>query len=128
MKKMKQNLQAQRDENARLKRDYERSCNEMKHEFEEIKAEMESTWKEQQSLHEAQLERIKHSYEKRLEFETTKNEDLKRENELLKQKITRIKDVFIDPSEHRGGNRIPVALNNTPSVAMSQQPHQDVHP
>ena len=91
----------------------------MKQEFEEIKAEMESTWKEQQSLHEAQLERMKHSYEKHLEFEKTKNEDLKRENELLKQKITRIKDVFIDPSEHRGNVRTTVAaLNNTPSVAM----------
>lgn len=71
----------------------------MKQEFEEIKAEMESTWKEQQSLHEAQLERLKYNYEKRLEFETVKNEDLTKENELLRQKITRIKDVFVDSSE-----------------------------
>ena len=71
---------------------------------------------------------MKHSYEKRLEFETTKNEDLKRENELLKQKITRIKDVFIDPSEHRGNVRTTAALNNRASVVMIQQPHQDVHP
>ena len=70
----------------------------MKSEFEEIKAEMEQTWSEQQNVHEAQIERMKHNYEKRLEFEAMKNDDLTRENELLRQKITRIKDVFIDNS------------------------------
>ena len=50
-------------------------------------------------MHEAQIERMKHNYEKRLEFEAVKNDDLTRENELLRQKITRIKDVFIDSTD-----------------------------
>ena len=75
------------------------SCNEMKAEFEEIKLEMEATWAEQQTLHESQLERMRHNYEKRLEFEGVKNDDLRKENELLRQKIARIKDVFIDSAE-----------------------------
>lgn len=47
------------------------------------------------------MERLKYNYEKRLEFESVKNEDLTKENELLRQKITRIKDVFVDSSEQR---------------------------
>ena len=52
LKKVKSHLEQSQAENARLKRDYERSCTEMKAEFEEIKIEMESTWSEQQSIHE----------------------------------------------------------------------------
>ena len=116
LKRAKTQLAQARDENGRLKREYEYSCNEMKSEFEEIKAEMEQTWNEQQSLHDDQMERLKHNYEKRLEFEACKNDDLTKENELLRQKITRIKDVFVDTSEQRGR---PQNHN---------QMHQDVHP
>ena len=51
------------------------------------------------------MERLKFNYDKRLEFETVKNDDLTKENELLRQKITRIKDVFIDGNEQRA--RVP---------------------
>jgi len=51
LKRVKGQLAGSKDENGRLKREYERSCTEMKAEFEEIKAEMESTWKEQQTIH-----------------------------------------------------------------------------
>ena len=100
----------------------------MKREFEEIKAEMEQTWNEQQALHEDQLARQKSNYDKRLEFEMIKNEDLCKENELLRQKIARIKDVFIDNSEQRSRpqqQQQPPQLNQQ---QLRQQMHQDVHP
>lgn len=88
-----------------MKTAYELSCNEMKGEFEEIKGEMERTWNEQSNLHEVQLERMKKGYEKRIEFEVAKNADLVRENEHLRQKFSRIKDVFGDTASAEARNR-----------------------
>ena len=44
---------------------------------------------------------MKRSYEKQFEYEAIKNDDLAKENELLRLKIGRIKDVFVDSSENR---------------------------
>ena len=52
MKKLKASLQHEKQENLKIKKVYERSCAEMKAEFEKIKTEMEQTWEEQKQENE----------------------------------------------------------------------------
>ena len=80
----------------RIKKSYERNCDQMKKEFEDIKSEMELTWIEQKNENEKYIQGLKTDFERRLIHEKNKNRDLETENELLKQKMHRIKDVFVD--------------------------------
>lgn len=68
----------------------------MKKEFESIKSEMELTWNEQKHENDRYVMKLKSEFERRLAYEQSKNQDLQRENDLLKQKMHRIKDVFVD--------------------------------
>ena len=68
----------------------------MKKEFEGIKSEMELTWIEQKRENDKYVLGLKAEFERRLIHEQNKTKDLETENELLKQKMHRIKDVFVD--------------------------------
>ena len=58
MKKIKVQLQDEKQENLRIKKAYERSCAEMKSEFSKIKTEMELTWAEQKQSNEKNVHRL----------------------------------------------------------------------
>ena len=84
LKKLRQALAQERQQNIEIKRGYERSCSQMKMEFEKIKDEMVQTWKDQQHENEMQILSIKADCQKRLEDEKQRNMVLEEENKELR--------------------------------------------
>ena len=92
----------------------------MKMEFEKIKDEMVQTWKDQQHDNEMQILSIKADCQKRLDDEKQRYELLSTENDELRQKMIRIKDLFSDverKGSHTPGDRENKNLmNNYPAA------------
>ena len=66
LKRLRQRLDEEKKENMRIKKSYERSCDQIKKEFEAIKSEMELTWIEQKRETDKYVLGLKADFERRL--------------------------------------------------------------